>query len=71
MDCYTDTPCVQVYSGNFLGEEPTFKYGVKPTRQHAICLETQYEPDAVNHGEGILRVGNTFHHTTVYKFSHR
>ena len=71
MDCYTDTPCMQVYSGNFLGEEPTFKYGVQPTRQHAICLETQYEPDAVNHGEGILRVGNTFHHTTVYKFTHR
>ena len=71
MDCYTDLPCMQIYSGNFLGSGPDFKYGVKQARQHAICLETQFEPDAINHGEGILRVGETYHYTTVYVFSRR
>lgn len=71
MDCYTDLPCIQIYSGNFLGNGPTFKYGVKQARQHAICLETQFEPDSVNHGAGILPVGETYHHTTVYQFRHR
>ena len=72
MDCYTDKPCMQIYTANFLGGgEPTFKYGVEPARQHAICLETQFEPDSVNHGEGILHVGETYHYTTAYKFSRR
>ncbi len=71
IDCYTDLPCIQVYSGNFLGSEPTFKYGVAPERQHAICLETQYEPDAIHHNEGILRAGETFSPCTAYCFSHR
>lgn len=71
MDCYTDNPGLQVYTGNFLGSQATFKYGVKPTRQHAVCLETQYEPDAVNRGEGILPAGKTYHHTTVYKLARR
>ena len=71
MDCYTDLPCMQIYSANFLGNGPDFKYGVKQARQHAICLETQFEPDSVNHGAGILRVGETYHHTTVYEFSRR
>lgn len=72
MDCYTDLPCVQIYTADFLANgEPDFKYGVKPARQHAVCLETQFEPDSVNHGEGILRAKETYHHTTVYQFSRR
>jgi aldose 1-epimerase len=71
LTCYTDMPCMQIYTAGFLGKGPDFKGGVKAVPYHAVCLETQYEPDAVNHGEGILRVGNTFHHTTVYKFTHR
>lgn len=74
LDCYTDLPCIQIYSGNFLGVGescPVFKYRVAQEKQHAICLETQFEPDAVNHGEGILRVGETYVHTTAYRLSHR
>lgn len=71
LDCYTDLPCIQIYTGNFLGNGPTFKYGVRPEKQHAICLETQFEPDAVNHGEGILRRGETYDHMTAYRFSRR
>ncbi len=71
LDCYTDMPCIQFYSGNFLGNGPAFKGGVPQARQNALCLETQYEPDAVNHGGGILPANTPYCHTTIYKFSRR
>ncbi len=71
VECFTDLPCIQIYTGNFLGNGPDFKYGIPQKKQHAICLETQFEPDCVNRGEGILRRGETYDHTTVYRFSHR
>ncbi len=71
MDCYTDMPCMQVYSANFLGNGPDFKNGIKQEPQHAICLETQFEPDSVNRSMGILSAGEHFHRTTVYQFIRR
>ncbi len=71
LDCYTDMPCIQIYTANFLGEEPCFKYGIAPKKQHAVCLETQFEPDSVNRGEGILKAGEVGTYTTLYKFTHR
>lgn len=71
VDCYTDMPCIQIYTANFLGNGPDFKYGVKQKKQHAICLETQFEPDCVNRGEHILRAGEAYDHLTVYTFRHR
>lgn len=71
LDCYTTLPCIQIYTGNFLGDGPDFKYGVKQEKQHAVCLETQFEPDSVNHGAGILRKGEVYDHVTAYRFSHR
>lgn len=68
LDCYTDMPCMQIYTAGFLGKGPAFKGGVKAQPYHAVCLETQYEPDAVNRGEAILRAGQVFHHTTAYAF---
>ncbi len=46
MACYTDMPCMQIYTAGFLGEGPDFKGGVKAVPYHAVCLETQHEPDA-------------------------
>lgn len=71
VDCYTDLPCIQIYTGNFLGKGPNFKYGVPQKKQHAVCLETQLEPDCINRGEGILRRGEIYDHMTVYRFTHR
>ena len=71
VDCYTDMPCIQIYTANFLGNGPDFKYGVKQKKQHAVCLETQFEPNCVNRGEHILRAGETYDHLTVYTFRHR
>ncbi len=69
LACYTDMPCMQIYTAGFLGKGPDFKGGVKQTPYHAVCLETQYEPNAVNRGEAILPAGEEFHHTTAYVFS--
>ena len=67
MDVYTDQPCMQFYTGNFLGGKPDFKGGVERRPRHAFCMETQTEPDLVNHSGGILPAGETYRHTTVYR----
>ena len=49
--------------------------GGAPYRQRqAVCLETQYFPNAnicKNFPSTVLRAGNAYHETTVYSFSHR
>ena len=69
LDVFTDRPCGQLYTANFLGKEPDFKGGVKPTRQHFFCFETQSEPDEINHGGAPLSAGELYHTVTVYRFS--
>ncbi len=75
MEVYTDQPCVQLYSGNFLtNEEFPFKGGYKQVPQTFLCLETQHMPDSINH-EGftncILKPDEKYDHTTEYRFSVR
>jgi aldose 1-epimerase len=72
MKVYTDQPGIQFYTGNFL--DGTIKgKGGKAYKQHdAFCLETQHFPDAPNHPNfpsTVLRPGEVFKSTTVYKFS--
>ena len=66
MDVYTDQPGVQLYTGNFLGFGPDFKGGIKQVKHGALCLETQTEPNSVNHGVGFYDKGEVYTHTTVY-----
>jgi len=72
MKVYTDQPAVQFYTANFLDGSIRGKGG-KVYRQHdAFCLETQHFPDSPNHPNfpsTVLRPGEMFHSTTVYKFS--
>jgi len=72
MKVYTDQPGVQFYTGNFLDGTIRGKGG-KVYRQHdAFCLETQHFPDSPNHPNfpsTVLRPGEMFRSTTVYKFS--
>jgi aldose 1-epimerase len=69
MEVWTDQPGIQLYSGNFLDGSATS--GGFP--QHgAFCLETQHYPDSPNHPEfpsTLLKPGQTFKSTTIYKFS--
>ena len=70
MDVYTDLPGVQIYSGNFLVEEPG-KQGAVYKHRGGICFETQYYPDALNHENfpsSLCKAGETYKTTTVYKF---
>ena len=73
MQVYTNQPCVQFYSGNFLNStEYPFKGGYPQNLQAAFCLETQKMNDAVNHEnftDIILNPGETYDYTTIYQFS--
>jgi len=71
MEVLTTQPGVQFYSGNFLdgknvGIGGPFRY------RSALCLETQHFPDSPNHANfpsTVLRPGQEFHSSTVYRFS--
>ena len=70
----TTQPGVQLYSGNFVGEEgaPAGKGGVRYPRHGGFCLETQHFPDSVNIPEfpsAVLKKEEIYAQTTVYQFS--
>jgi aldose 1-epimerase len=74
MEVLTTEPGLQLYTGNHLDGKLTGHDGV-PYQQHSgFCLETQHFPDSVNHAEfpsTILRPGQTYNSTTVFKFNVR
>ena len=69
MDCYTDRPGVQFYSGNFLNGS----VGKSPYPKNAgFCLETQLWPDCINKPQWqspVLRKDEKFYSKTEYCFS--
>jgi len=72
MEVYTTEPGVQFYSGNFLDGTLTGKKGVVYKKHHGFCLETQHFPDSINHPNFpsvVLKPGQMYTQTTVYKFS--
>jgi aldose 1-epimerase len=71
MDVFTTEPGVQFYSGNFLDGSITGKKGIVYGKHFGLCLEAQHFPDSPNHPEfpnTILRPGNKYTQTTIYKF---
>lgn len=71
LECWTDQPGVQFYTGNFLDGSLHGRDGGVYGKQHAFCLETQHFPDSVNHPSfpsTILRPGEAFESTTEYRF---
>jgi aldose 1-epimerase len=72
MEMFTTEPGVQFYTGNFLDGKLKGKGGTSYQKHQAFCLEAQHYPDSVNHPNFpsvILRPGETYKQTTVYKFS--
>ena len=67
MTVLTNKPCVQIYTGNFLGGAYPFKGGKKQIKHMAVCFETQFEPDSPTHGGARLNPGETYHYITVFK----
>ncbi len=71
MECSTTQPGIQFYTANYL-DGAVGKGGLTYPRRSAFCLETQNWPDAVNHPDfpsPILRPGQIYRQTTVYKFT--
>ncbi|MGC4099720.1 aldose epimerase family protein [Ferruginibacter sp.] len=73
MEVFTTEPGIQFYSGNFLdGTLTNTKNGQKYVQHAALCLETQHFPDSPNQPtfpSTILKPGEKYTHTSVYKFS--
>jgi aldose 1-epimerase len=73
LEVDTTQPAVQFYSCNMLADT-TGKHGHIYKKRDALCLETQHYPDSPNKPSfpsSILRPGQTYHETTVWKFSTR
>ncbi|RKY08029.1 MAG: galactose-1-epimerase [Planctomycetota bacterium] len=71
MEVYTTEPGIQFYTGNFLDGSKKGK-GAVYNKHAAFCLETQHYPDSPNKPEFpsvVLKPGETYTHTTVYKFT--
>lgn len=70
MEVATTEPGLQFYSGNFLDGSLAGRDG--PLVRHAgLCLETQHFPDSPHRPDfpsTVLRPGETFASTTVYRF---
>ncbi len=71
LEVLTDQPGVQFYTGNFLTGNMHGIGGVYRYRS-ALTMETQHFPDSPNHSNfpsTVLHPGQTFHSTTIYRFS--
>ncbi|MCS1409035.1 MAG: Aldose 1-epimerase [Verrucomicrobia subdivision 3 bacterium] len=74
LEVHTDEPGVQFYCGNFLDGRLRGKSGKTYVHRGGFCLETQHYPDSPNQSNFpacILRPGETYETTTVFKFSTR
>lgn len=72
-EIFTTEPGIQFYSGNFLdGTLQHTREGARYVKHAGLCLETQHFPDSPNQPDfpnTILKPGEIYHQTTVYKFS--
>ena len=72
MEVLTTEPAIQFYTGNFLDGTIVGKNNVIYNRRTGLCLETEHYPDAPNQSKfpsTVLKAGETYRTTTVYKFS--
>ena len=72
MEVYTDLPGVQLYTSNKLNPACLGKDGVQYQPRNGYCFETQNYPDAINQENfpsAIVKAGEEYRTTTIYKFS--
>lgn len=71
LSMYTTEPGTQFYSGNFL-DGSTGKDGKAYTERTGFCFEAQHFPDSPNETafpSVVLRPGQVYKQTTIYRFS--
>lgn len=74
LEILTTQPGMQFYSGNFLDGSFIGKNGVAYVKYAGLCLEPQHFPDAPNHSNfpsTVLRAGEEYRQTTVFRFLQR
>jgi aldose 1-epimerase len=72
LEVLTDQPGIQFYSGNFLDGTLVGTSGRMYRQGDGLALETQHFPDSPNHPNfpsTVLRPGDEYDTTTIYKFS--
>ena len=72
MEVYTTEPGIQFYTGNFLNGTLRGKNNKIIVKHGGLCLETQHFPDSPNQKDfpsTILKPGEAYKQTTIYKFS--
>lgn len=70
MDVYTSMPGMQLYTANFL-PRGIWRGGTAAGPHGAVCLETQFFPDAVHHPafpQPLLAAGREYSSYTEYRF---
>ena len=74
MEVLSDEPGLQFYSGNFLDGTIKGKGGVVYQHRTGFCMEPQHYPDSPNKPQFpsvVLRPGETYQNTIIYRFSTR
>ncbi|MES2658973.1 MAG: aldose epimerase family protein [Verrucomicrobiota bacterium] len=72
MEISSDQPAIQFYGGNFLDGKAVGKGGVAYAYRTAFALETEGFPNSPNEPSfpsPVLRPGQTYKHSMVFKFS--
>ena len=72
LEVWTNEPGLQFYSGNFLDGSIVGKGGRRLIKYSGCCLESQHFPDSPNHPNfpsTVLKPGQEYRQTTVFKFS--
>jgi aldose 1-epimerase len=72
LEVLTTQPGMQFYSGNFLDGSLVGKNGFVYVKYAGLCLEPQHFPDAPNHSNfptTVLRPGEEYKQTTIFRFS--
>ena len=71
LEVFTTEPAVQFYTGNHMTKLSDCKNGHTYNFRNGFCFETQHYPDSPNHPDfptTVLRPGDTYQHTCIYKF---
>lgn len=72
MEVMTTEPAIHIYSGNGLKANSIGKGGIAYSRRSAICFETMHFADSPNKPHWpstVLRPGETFKSTTIFRFT--